>query len=75
MRIELTESQTKEIAKAWIIKQQENPEGFKAVLNALLDSAHCAQWAWDDAIFYAVKRCAKNYAVDADHILQSLKER
>lgn len=75
MRIELTEAQIKEIAKAWIIRQQENPEGFKSVLNLLLDSAHCAQWAWDDAIFYAVKRCEKNYAVSADHILQSLKER
>lgn len=72
--ITLTETQREKIALAWIEDQQKEFNGYRKVLKALLGGAHCAVWAWDDALIYGVQLSSRSYCVGAEYILKELKE-
>lgn len=75
MNIKLTQAQEKEIAINWIKQQQLQNDGYKKVLDTLLMGAHFAVWPWDDALKYAVKKCARTYFVEKKTILRWLENK
>lgn len=65
--ITLTDVQQREIALAWV-REVQDIEDAKDVIDALLGCAYTKSWAWTDVLRYAARKCCKWYAVDIKYV-------